>query len=334
MEKIRISVSSYTYDILLKDMDSFEIFKKDGEVNKNEFLNRLIINYIDEYLMMSKTQLRTIEKIISKHTELDDYDKVNLTNDIFDAVKDQVALKNVDDSTVIISLKPIKESEPIIDFIINQHIQNQSISSFFRQMFDSYVSMTQNLRERIIFKDVYSTLVKSLELDKKVFVTFRSETGRPITGSLYCVKDNKEEMFNYCLFDVGGRAQTVRLCHLKSAKIINEQAHISSKLIPLFDFQIEYSLAYPITERDLEIVKVKLDDIGVKMYKKTYLYRPKYFKIEGNIYYFKGSHQQIFNYFKRFGGNALIVSPQYLKDKMQNYYKNSYFTYKLLNEEK
>ena len=328
MEKIRISVSSYTYDILLKDMDSFEIYKNNGEVNKNEFLNRLIINYIDEYLMMSKTQLRTIERIIGKHTELDDYDKVNLTNDIFDAVKDQASLKNVDDSTVIISLKPIKESEPIIDFILNQHIENQSISSFFRQMFDSYVAMTQNLRERIVFRDAYNALVKSLELDKKVFVTFRSETGRPITGSLYCVKDNKEEMFNYCLFDVGGRSQTVRLCHIKSVKIINEQAHISSKLVPLFDFQIEYSLAYPISERDLEVVEVKLDDVGCKMYKKTYLYRPKYFKSEGDIYYFKGSHQQIFNYFKRFGGNAIIVSPQYLKDKMQKYYKDSYYSYK------
>ena len=109
MEKIRISVSSYTYDILLKDMDSFEILKNSGEVNKNEFLNRLIINYIDEYLMMSKTQLRTIERIIGKHTDLDDYDKVNLTNEIFAAVKEQAVIKNVDESSVIISLKPIND---------------------------------------------------------------------------------------------------------------------------------------------------------------------------------------------------------------------------------
>ena len=333
MDKIRISVSTYTYDILLKDMDSFEILKKSGEVNKNEFLNRLIINYIDEYLMMSKTQLRTIERIIGKHTDVDEYDKVNLTNEIFAAVKEQLMVKNVDDSSVVISLKPIKESEPIIDFIINEQIENQSISSFFRQMFDSYVGMTQNLRERIIFKDVYNTLIKSLELSKKVFVTFRSETGRPITGSLYCVKDNKEEMFNYCLFDTGGRGQTVRLCHIKSAKIINEQSHISEKLIPLFDFQIENSLAYPVSEKDLENVAVKLDEIGVKMYKKTYLYRPRYYKVENNIYYFKGSHQQIFNYFKRFGGNAIIISPQYLKDKMQRYYKESYNVYKKESEE-
>lgn len=328
MEKIRISISSYTYDILLKDMDSFEILKKSGEVNKNEFLNRLIINYVDEYLMMSKTQLRTIERIIGKHTDLDEYDKVNLTNEIFASVKSLMVVKNVDESSVIISLKPIKESESIIDFIINEQIDNQSISSFFRQMFDSYVGMTQNLRERIIFKDVYNTLIKSLDLNKKVFVTFRSETGKPITGSLYCVKDNKEEMFNYCLFDANGRPQTVRLCHIKSVKIINEPAHISNKIIPLFDFQIENSLAYPVGEKDLEIVKVKVDEIGKKMFKKTYLYRPKVYKKEGDIYYFKASHQQILNYFKRFGGNAIIISPQYLKDKMQRYYKESYFMYK------
>ncbi|MBR0294756.1 MAG: WYL domain-containing protein [Bacilli bacterium] len=328
MEKIRISVSSYTYDILLKDMDSFEIYKSNGEVNRNEFLNRLIVNYADEYSLMSKHQLKMIEKSIDKHIEMDEYDKINLTNDILGTIREEFSVRNIDEGSVIISLKPTKESSAIIDYIINEQIENQSISSFFRQIFDSYVNMTQNIRERIIFKEQYNALLKSIDKNKQVFITLRSENGKPFTGSLYCVKDNKEEMFNYCLFEVNNEPQTVRLCRIKSVKIINESLQISERTISLFDFQIEYSPAYPISEKDLEVVKIRMDETGVRMYKRTFLYRPKIYKIEGDVYHFKGSHLQIFNYFKRFGRNAIIISPTYLKMKMENYYRDSYFVYK------
>ena len=328
MEKIRISVSNYTYDILLKDMDAFDILKSNGEVNRNEFLNKLILNYADEYLLKSKKQLRTIEGIIDKHVDLDEYDRTNLTNDILESIKEQETLKNNKDESIIISLKPTKESEPLIDYIINEQIENQSISSFFRQMFDSYVNMTQNNREKVLFSDVYDLLIKSINRKRKVYLNFRNKKGQSFLGSLYCVKSNTEELFNYCLFDVNGKQQTVRLCKIKSVKITNEPASINPELIPVFDFQIENSLAYPVTKKDFEIVVIKMNELGEKMYRKTFLYRPRIYKKDGDMYYFKGSHMQIFNYFKRFGGSAIIVSPQSLKERMEKYYRDSFYAYK------
>ena len=43
-------------------------------------------------------------------------------------------------------------------------------------------------------------------------------------------------------------------------------------------------------------------------------------KYEGNDYYFYCSYNQIIHYFKRFGSNAIIISPNDLFIKMKNYY--------------
>ena len=48
-EKIKIYVSKRTKEILDKDAELFEFFKKSGEINRNEFLNTLIMNYSSNY---------------------------------------------------------------------------------------------------------------------------------------------------------------------------------------------------------------------------------------------------------------------------------------------
>lgn len=328
MDKIKISISKYTYDILLKDMDAFLMYKVNGELNKNEFLNKLIVNYYDEYSLESKEQESIINRLISKYiTNIDPLDKISLSSEIASSIKDNLFFSNSDEGSIIINLKPTKASIPIIDLIINKNINNKSISSYFREMFDSYVNLTQNLRERIIFKSTYENLILSLAKSKKVFITFRNEKSWPITASLYCLKDNKEEMFNYCLFDVSGTPMTIRLAKIASIKLLNEQAYIKEDLIPLFEFQINNNIAYPIEQKDFDIVKVKLSETGLKLYKRIYLYRPNYYNIEGDIYYFRGSHAQIESYFRRFGRHAIILEPYYLKEKMKKFYKDGLRAY-------
>ena len=318
----------------MKDAEYFEIFKPNGEVNRNEFLNLLIINYADDYTLASREQNEKVEKIVSKYTDLDDYDKASLTNEIISSLKDDFFFKNVDDETKIISLKPTKASASLIEYLINKHINNQSISSFFREMFDSYVNLVQTMRERIIFKSTFETLEKSLNKKRQVFIKLKNEKSWPITGSVYAVVDSKEELFNYCLLDVKGNIQTIRLARIDMIKILNEPAVFNDEIIPLMEYQIEHSVQYTIEKTDLEEVKVQLTEKGQRLYKKIYLYRPQYYKKENDIYYFKGSHMKIFNYFQRFGKNAIILEPRYLKEKMELFYKNGYRTYSINKNER
>ena len=327
MEKIRISVSKYTYDILLKDMEYFEIYKPNGEINKNEFLNRLIINYADDFTLDTKEQWDEVVKLVDKYTSLDQYDRANLTGEIISSLKDNFFFRNIDDESKIISLKPTKESSSLIEYLINEEINNQSISSFFREMFDSYVNMVQTMRERIIFEKEFKIISKSLEKNRKVFIKLKNDKSVPIVGSVYAVVDSKEELFNYILLDVDGKIQTIRLARIALVKIMNEPASFNQDILPLMDYQIENGVQFTVSEQDMEVVKVKMSERGLKLYRKMYLYRPNYFEVDGDIFLFKGSHEKIFNYFKRFGKDAIIVHPAYLKERMERFYKSGWKGY-------
>lgn len=63
------------------------------------------------------------------------------------------------------------------------------------------------------------------------------------------------------------------------------------------------------------------------MFKKIYLYRPTPDSIHDNIYTFTCSHYQVIYYFKRFGGEAIIVSPEKLTKYLQYFYSDSYQDY-------
>ena len=48
-EKIKIYISKDVHEILLKDMELFEFYKKNQTLNKNDFMNTLIMNYHETY---------------------------------------------------------------------------------------------------------------------------------------------------------------------------------------------------------------------------------------------------------------------------------------------
>lgn len=333
MEKIKISISSHTLDIINKDIGAFEILKTDGSPNKNDFLNRLIKNYYEEYTALYQEQLTKMEKVINKYVHIDDYDKNTLSNELLKIYKDSIVERYISDETVVISLKPTKETTPIIEYLENYIIKSQSISSFFRQMFDSYISKVQIFRERIIFKDLYETLTKSIDRNKQVYISLKNEKANDFIGTLYSISPSDEEMYNYCLFDNQGYIYTNRLCRIKNAKIINKEGKVNEDNLPLFDFMIKNGPQYVYSPLDLEIVKVYLTTQGQKLFKRIYLYRPKPIRIDGDYYYFQCSNSQLLHYFKRFGRDAIIIEPEYLKDKLLNYYKDSYFKYQRTSDQ-
>lgn len=71
---------------------------------------------------------------------------------------------------------------------------------------------------------------------------------------------------------------------------------------------------------DDEPIKVQLTEKGKKLFNKIYLYRPTPTSIDGDIYTFNCSANQLLYYFERFGDSALILSPKRLGIFMRNYY--------------
>lgn len=315
LEKIKINISKSTYDILLKDCANFNFYKASDQLNKNLFLNTLIVNYYETY---SSNEEKFKEKLLTLVNEYIDEKQYELLDKIINTIhKDgEIGLER---KSEIINLKPTKMSEKHILFIENNLVKNNSISSFYRNLFASYAHIPQNYRELIIFKDVYDTLLESIKQERKVCIIFNNNDTLK-SASVYKIESSKEELFNYVLVNIGNSSMTIRLSKIKYVTLLNEKRNISDKSQEMFERQIKYGVQYPFYNYYEEPIIVKMTEKGKELFKKIYLYRPVPEKIEGDLYYFNCSHNQVSHYFKRFGKDAMIIAPIGLAYMMKKYY--------------
>ena len=120
--------------------------------------------------------------------------------------------------TVSLSFKPTKISEKAILHIEQVLLQSESISSFYRRLFNAYARKTKNEREKIIHKEVYSILQKAIKLG--VQVCAKLETGNIVNNlSVYDICSAKDELFNYVLGYSNPNNVTVRLAKIKKGRL-------------------------------------------------------------------------------------------------------------------
>lgn len=330
LEKIKISVSKSTYDILIKDCENFNFLKSSNELNKNLFLNTLIVNYYEKFSAEKETFKEKLLKVINEHVDENQLE-------LLDKIINTISKEENDDAnkkSEVINLKPTKLSEKDILFIENNLIGNNSISSYYRNLFTSYAHIPQNYREQIIFKDIYETLLDSINKERKVCLTLKNNDVINKV-SVYKIESSKEELFNYVLINNDHFSMTLRLSKIKYVTLLNEKRYITDKSATMFNKQIFYGVQHPFYRHNEESVVVKMSERGKEMFKKIYIYRPVPEKIENDLYYFNCSHAQITYYFKRFGADAMIIYPIELTEKMKSYYFKAGKKYnQLLNNEK
>ena len=315
LEKIKITINKTAYDILLKDCENFDFYKNDNELNKNLFFNTIILNYYDYYNSNEKAFKDNIAKTLSgkiNHDEDETIDK------LLEVIRKSEYYKD-DKEKAIINLKPTKMTEKTIINIENNLSLYVSLASYYRNLFTSYSNLKQNYRELVIFKENYNLILESIKNEKQINIVLTSDTIIN-NASIYKIAHSREELYNYVLISTPNSTQTIRLAKIKYVTITNLKREISSETIDIFEKQIKYGVEYPLLSANEEPVIVRLTDKGLKLYKSIYLYRPTPDKIEGNDYYFYCSYNQIIHYFKRFGSNAIIISPNDLFIKMKNYY--------------
>lgn len=316
LEKIKISVQKNTYDILIKDCQNFNFYKNENTLNKNLFLNTLIINYYERF---SANEESFKDSMLEAINERIDYEQDILLEKLLNIIRKKESLDD-DKKTEIINLKPTKLSEKQILFIENNLVNNNSISSYYRNLFTSYAHMPQNYRELIIFKDNYDLITEAIEKKKRADLTLRN--GEIIkNASIYKLEHAKEELFNYVLLETeNNKPITLRLSKIKYVYLLNIKSSVSTDAINIFERQIKYGVQYPFYSYNEEQVVVKMTERGKELFKKMYIYRPIPDKIEGNLYYFNCSHNQITQYFKRFGYDGIIIAPISLAEAMNKYY--------------
>lgn len=327
-EKIKIYIPESVNNILLKDMERFEIFKKDGSLNKNEFYNTLIMNYYEQYQEGQSDLFNYIKQTVSDNTGCSDLQSSDIASMIVqfsDTKNNHLDERKLD---VTISMKPTLRSAPTIDFIQSYYIRNMTLSAYFRNMFASYSLLPQDKRERIIFKENFDLIEEAIKNDRRVYFTTTNKN-TPHYGSPYSICNSKEELFNYLLADYNGLPYSFRIGRMRNITVLNEPREISERNIYIFERMEKYGpqFSYEIKEPSGEIV-VQLTERGKMMYRSMYLHRPQYSKIEGDCYYFECSGQQAYQYFSRFGRNALVISPRSLATDMLKFHAMADRAYK------
>lgn len=198
-------------------------------------------------------------------------------------------------------------------------IKDESISSFYRRMFSAYSQLTKTEREKIIHKENYEILKKAIRKGVQVYIVLNSKDILH-SSSIFAISPAKDELFNYVLVYYGKQNYTLRLASIYSISLLSENSSIPEENRSLFERQIACAAQYPMYNTDNEPIIVQLTEKGKKLFNKIYLYRPTPVSIEGDIYTFNCSANQLLYYFERFGDSALILSPKKLGVFMRNYY--------------
>ena len=314
-EKIKVSLAKETLELLKKDCEDFKILKPNGNSNFNSFINLLINNYYEQFTAKEETlhdDIRSAISVIPSHYQ----EKV--FSDVVKLFAKQTTLTDIHNTTTF-SFKPTKVSEKAIMYIDRIILKEESVSSFYRRMFTSYSQLTKNEREKIIHKENYELLKKALKKNVQVTIALNSKDVLD-NSSVFTVAPSKDELFNYVLVYNGKQNTTVRLASIHSVSLLSAKANMPDDNRALFEKQVACAVQYPMYNTDTEPIVVQLSEKGKKLFNKIYLYRPTPVKIEGDLYTFDCSANQLLYYFERFGDSALILSPKKLGIFMRNYY--------------
>ena len=330
MEKIKIYVTERIASILEKDAEGFEFFKKDGRtVNKNALLTNLIVNYHNGFMQQQEELTNFFRKKISSSAAVNGKALNDLCFDLCERLNERSAAPNGEKFDKLVSLKPTKESEPIIDYVERYCLAGRTLSEYFRSMFASYAALPQDKRELIIFKQQYDALTRAIKENKRVFITTRWGFDQKIDCAPFDVATSKEELHCYVL--VATRSSLpIRLSRIVSVTQLAVNAEFTQKQIETFEKMKTYGPQFIYGQNDGEVL-VELTAKGIDKFKKIYVHRPVPVRVENNYYFFNCSHSQIVQYFVRLGADAKIVYPQNVRDEVYNFHRRALDRYSRKN---
>lgn len=330
-DKVKIYISAEVNQILHNDMRLFEFFKKDHSLNKNAFLNTLVINYYERYQSENSRLYEKIKGLLLDKMAQESVEAGELAQDILAKVREQREESGVREKyNQTLSLKPTRASKKTVEYIQNFLLGQMTMSQYFRDLFTSYARLPQDKREQIIFKEQVEVIQEAIFGGRKLYLSmkpnyFKKEEGGPSAGkefyqhivSPFAITGAKEELFNYLLAEKEGKAFSFRLSRMEKVIVRNEELHFSEGMEAVFEKMVKYGPQFAYEEQDGQEICVYLTQEGKKSYDRMYVHRPQPIRIEGNHYYFDCSQNQIMQYFFRFGSSARIKAPKELAMKMK-----------------
>ena len=313
--KIKVNLPEKVYAVLETDMEAFGFLKQNGTPNKNGYINAIIRNF---FKMFADRELEVITKIRDQ-IHVKDEDIPAIANMFFEE-----RYKKEGNYTKELQFIIQKENLDIYEEIIELYLANRSISQYFREMLILFTSYPMDKRENILFKDIVSKIRMGIENNRKAIVYLTD--GSKKTMDLYGIFGTGEQIFNYLIgVELNGNRRetaTYRLNKVKNVIIIPDMTReISEDEKEKLDLMVYQGPIFPINE--IVDAKVELDENGKTLFRLWIHDRPKPYKVDGNVYYFKSSLNHLVIYFYKFGNTAKFLSPDSAKKFIKEQFKKA-----------
>ncbi len=319
-EKYKIYIPEDMKSRLMNDAELFEFMKKDGSINLNAFLKELLVNYFDEYRDRKAKLLDTILTDLGQFPSISPDDAEAIADKIINTYMKSDKYRS--DRNTAITLTVSGRSLDVMRAIENNLLTDISLSQYINDLFSSYLSIARNNREMIIFRDTFEELNKAIRNKRIITFSTSSADNLVFTVKPYIIAASKEEQCNYLLCS----DTTHRSLHTYRVSRITALYTTSDCFIPDDDdFQKLQDIARrnpSSTSRNIDAV-VQLTDRGVHKFHMIVKNRPDVLRREGNTYYFSWPKRALEDYFRRFGYDALIISPEECRESMRYFYGRS-----------
>lgn len=322
-EKYKIYLSEDTKTRLANDAELFEFTRADGTVNLNGFLKELIVNYFDQYRNDNDELLINLLNEFTSVKALKPKDASALAEKII-----RTYINNKEPQTgksAVITLTVSGESYETIKIIENNLLKENSLSGYMKDMFLSYLSIPRSKREEIIFKDTYEAISRAIDENRLLSFNSRGYEVKTIVEP-YMIATSKEEQFSYllCHDQRQKKNRSFRISRLTNV-FVTSKTFTWDKAIE--DELTRKGLRSPNSmSKDVHAV-IRMTERGKELFKVIVKNRPYVTYIEGDLYHFDWPEQQLEDYFKRLGKEAVVVSPDSLKSRLRGYYKRALEAY-------
>ena len=330
-DKINIYVPREVGELLDRDIEMFEVFKPDGvTLNRNQFLTQLIVGYYDAYARELQDKYEAIMRELSP-IQTDRKTREQIASNILDQLSLPKTSKRVGRTAEHFSLKPTNKTESLIQKIRGEIEKTDYVSRYLARMLMSYSEKPFSQRERIVFKDNYDMLAACCKKLQPVYFCTAGKKSIIHEVIPYMIVTGPEELYNYLLCQEENErthqpeARAYRLNRIQGLKRSVKTVPFHDSVKQQLEVMRKQGPQYAIND-DTEVC-VRLTSKGRDMYKKIYFGRPAYIREEiqpdGCYQYYRCSHNQLVLYFRRFGAEAEIVSPETLRNSMAEFFHSA-----------
>lgn len=249
-------------------------------------------------------------------------------------------------------IQKIRIHKPNIEYMRTCGEDYDSAGVYFRAVLEEYATLSVAERERIIFKDHFEAIEKAYINENLLTVEVDAYNG-PESHSFYPIYPCKMSNDGSAYYAVG-----IEVTHDKGDEIIftpytvkvsqidcilsdgRDRKHLSEQLKEKFD-KVRSDIDNDLIYADASFVrfkvikaKVKLTENGLRKLYNISHNRPNIIcraeESDDEAFYlceFKCTAEQLMFYFQDFGKEAVIVSPEEVRQKMTDYYLSAYNAY-------